>query len=83
MGDRFVLIRIDSREGAHAAGAQAIRNTGSEVEMREELAEVVGGLTPMPAPTTCSAHGRREGRLLEGGRHHHHGQDCGGARLQG
>jgi hypothetical protein len=44
MGDRFVLIRIDSNVGRIRSGAQAISNTGSEVEMREELAEVVGGL---------------------------------------
>lgn len=44
MGDRFVLLRIDSKAGRLASGKQALRNTGSELPMREELAAVVGGL---------------------------------------
>jgi hypothetical protein len=44
MGDRFVLIRIDSNLGRKKSGKRAIRNTGSEVQMREELAAAVGGL---------------------------------------
>src|SRR6516164_1188844 len=44
MGDRFVLIRSDSKVGRHQAGNQAIRNTGTESIMRAELAAVVGGL---------------------------------------
>ena len=34
MGDRFVLIRVDSTNGRLAAGRKAIGNTGSEVQMR-------------------------------------------------
>jgi hypothetical protein len=46
MGDRFVLIRTDSgaKETRISAGLKAISNTGSEVEMRVELAQVVGGV---------------------------------------
>jgi hypothetical protein len=44
MGDRFVLIRVDSKTGRHQAGMQAIRNTGAEPTMRAELAVAVGGL---------------------------------------
>src|SRR6516164_4402435 len=44
MGDRFVLIRIDSTRGRRGSGLRAIGNTGDEVQMRKELAEVVGGL---------------------------------------
>jgi hypothetical protein len=46
MGDRFVIIRIDSSdsESRRSSGLRAIRNTGDELQMRKELAEVVGGL---------------------------------------
>jgi len=44
MGDRFVLLRMDSTTGRQAAGRQAIGNTGSEVQMRSELAEAVAGV---------------------------------------
>ena len=39
MGDRFVLVRMDSSVGRQAAGRRAIGNTGSETEMRAELSE--------------------------------------------
>lgn len=44
MGDRFVLLRMDSTTGRSAAGRQAIQNTGSEVAMRAELAAAAGGV---------------------------------------
>ena len=44
MGDRFVLVRMDSRRGRQKAGRQAIGNTGHEAAMREDLASVVGAL---------------------------------------
>lgn len=44
MGDRFVLIRSDSTKQRHQAGTQAIKNTGTEPEMRAQLAAAVGGL---------------------------------------
>jgi hypothetical protein len=44
LGDRFVLIRTDSTVGRVQSGQRAIRNTGSETTMRQELADAVGGL---------------------------------------
>jgi hypothetical protein len=44
MGDRFVLVRSDSRKGRIAAGLRAMRNTGNEIRMREELAAAVAGV---------------------------------------
>jgi DNA-binding transcriptional ArsR family regulator len=44
MGDRFVILRIDSTHGRRNSGLRAIRNTGDEVKMRNELANAVGGL---------------------------------------
>ena len=44
MGDRFVLLRLDSTSGRVASGMRAIRNTGSEPQMRKELADAVGTL---------------------------------------
>ncbi|MDI9936582.1 bifunctional DNA primase/polymerase [Rhodococcus sp. IEGM 1351] len=44
MGDRFVLLRMDSTESRMSAGRNSIRNTGSEVEMRDELADAVAGV---------------------------------------
>src|SRR5215207_5817300 len=44
MGDRFVLVRMDSTTGRKAAGLRAISNTGDEVRMRADLATAVGGL---------------------------------------
>jgi hypothetical protein len=41
MGDRFVLIRIDSSAHRVAAGRQAIGNTGDETTMRAQLASVI------------------------------------------
>jgi hypothetical protein len=44
MGDRFVLIRVDSTKGRIAAGRKAIGNTGSEAKMRSDLAGAVAGV---------------------------------------
>lgn len=44
MGDRFVLVRMDSSTGRQAAGRQAIGNTGSEEQMRRELASAAAGV---------------------------------------
>lgn len=41
MGDRFVLLRMDSSVGRQIAGRRAIGNTGHEEQMRRELAESV------------------------------------------
>ena len=45
MGDRFVLVRADSAGAGRApAGRRAIRNTGSETEMRRDLSDAVAGV---------------------------------------
>ena len=44
MGDRFVLIRMDSTAGRQTAGRKAIGNTGSEDRMRRELATAAAGV---------------------------------------
>lgn len=44
MGDRFALVRMDSTTGRMAAGRQALRNVGHEIQMRKELADVTGRL---------------------------------------
>jgi hypothetical protein len=46
MGDRFVIIRIDSKSeiGRISSGMKAIHNTGTEIQMREELSNAVGGV---------------------------------------
>lgn len=41
MGDRFVLLRMDSSAGRIAAGRQAVANTGHEEQMRRELSAAV------------------------------------------
>ena len=44
MGDRFALLRLRTSAGRRQAGRGAIRNTGGEIEMRQELAAAVGAL---------------------------------------
>jgi hypothetical protein len=44
MGDRFVILRMDSGTGRLTAGRKAIGNTGSETEMRGELAKAMAGV---------------------------------------
>ena len=41
MGDRFLLVRLDSTKGRIAASRQAISNVGSEIAMRKQLASSV------------------------------------------
>ena len=41
MGDRFVLLRMDSTKERTSAGRRAIANTGSEDKMRAELSTAV------------------------------------------
>jgi hypothetical protein len=52
MGDRFVLLRIDSDVGREESGMRSIGNTGSEVQMRKELADAVGGLVAQTSTET-------------------------------
>jgi hypothetical protein len=44
MGDRFVIIRADSSSGRAKSATKAIRNIGSETQMRKELAHSAGAL---------------------------------------
>ncbi|MGI8536803.1 MAG: toprim domain-containing protein [Mycobacteriales bacterium] len=44
MGDRFVLLRMDSSTGRRVAGRKAIGNTGHEEQMRAELAAAIAGV---------------------------------------
>ena len=44
MGDRFVIIRADSSRGRVKSATKAIRNTGSETNMRKELAHSASAL---------------------------------------
>jgi hypothetical protein len=41
MGDRFVILRMDSSKGRMAAGFKSMANIGDEVRMRETLADAV------------------------------------------
>lgn len=41
MGDRFVIVRVDSGTGRLPAGLRAIGNTGHEEQMRAELSQAV------------------------------------------
>jgi hypothetical protein len=44
MGDRFVLVRLDSHSGRRRAGRQAIGNTGRETAMRADLSAAVANV---------------------------------------
>lgn len=63
MGDRFVLLRMDSTQHRLEAGRRAIANTGGELDMREELAQIVGehieGIDPTVLPELDEAEGER------------------------
>lgn len=54
MGDRFVLVRVDSAVKRRAAGLQALRNVNHETDMRRDLADAVAelldGTDPAAAP---------------------------------
>ena len=55
MGDRFLLVRLDSTttSGRVGAGRRAIGNSGSEPSMRDELSSVVGGLLSTVDPSAA------------------------------
>jgi hypothetical protein len=65
MGDRFVLIRSDSHKGRTEAGAKAIRNTGNETRMRQEMATAVAGLLANLNTTTAGLTDDEMQRILE------------------
>jgi hypothetical protein len=50
MGDRFVILRMDSSKGRKSAQAHAMRNTGSEIPMRAALADVVAAVLATVEP---------------------------------
>lgn len=52
MGDRFILVRLDSTAGRQASGRQAIANAGNETQMRCELSTAVAGLLSTVDPDT-------------------------------
>lgn len=65
MGDRFVLLRMDSTVGRTAAGRRAIGNTGDETVMRAELAVAVAGvLAGLTAATGITVGDDETDRLL-------------------
>ena len=53
MGDRFLIVR--QRIDRHAAGEQAIANTGSEAAMRDEIGGAVRDLLARPVPPELPA----------------------------
>jgi hypothetical protein len=65
LGDRFILVRIDSTIGRKAAGRRAMRNIGSEIEMRTELAAAVGGLIGQIGPEGIELTHAEEEQLLD------------------
>ncbi len=66
MGDRFVLVRLDSYVGRLEASQRARRNVGEEVAMRAELARVVAGLlSTVPPDHTLVLRADEERRLTE------------------
>jgi hypothetical protein len=64
MGDRFVLLRIDSNEGRKPSGQRAIRNTGDETQMREQLAAAVAGVVQHAAITADDLTPAEEDQIL-------------------
>jgi hypothetical protein len=66
MGDRFVIVRMDSTTGRMQAGRRACRNTGEETRMRAELAAAVGGvLASVDATAAITLTEEEQERLLE------------------
>ncbi len=63
MGDRFIILRLDSSIGRLPAGRHAVANTGSESQMRAELAATVAGVLasvrPADAVTLTTAESER------------------------
>jgi hypothetical protein len=64
-GDRFVLLRINSKVHRLESGRQAIENTSSEVRMREKLATAVGGLIANVCTDDVSLQESERDRILK------------------
>lgn len=66
MGDRFVIVRMDSSAGRMPAGRRAIANTGEEERMRAELSEAVGAaVAPVQAHDGVALTDTETERILE------------------
>ena len=64
MGDRFVLLRMNSTEGRLSSGRQAIANTGSEAEMRADLTRAVKAVLDTASTRTVILDSRESETLL-------------------
>lgn len=64
MGDRFVLVRMDSSTDRAGSGRQALRNVGREVTMRADLATAVGKVLAAVDPSRVSPLGEDVETLL-------------------
>lgn len=65
MGDRFVILRLDSSTGRIPAGRRAVSNTGQETTMREELAIAVADvLRPVRAGMAPCLSANEQERIL-------------------
>ena len=64
MGDRFVLLRMDSMDNRLSGGRQAIANTGQETQMRAELTAAVTAVLGQAHTTAIELTGHDQDRLL-------------------
>ena len=64
MGDRFVLLRMDSTRDRTSAGRRAIANTGSEDKMRAELATAVADVLAGASRSGIELNDEETGTLL-------------------
>jgi hypothetical protein len=65
MGDRFVLVRLDSGAGRQTAFRHTMSDTGDEVTMRAELAAAIGGvLAQLDKPADLTLTDEETERLL-------------------
>jgi predicted transcriptional regulator len=65
MGDRFVLVRLDSSQGRKGARRQALSNSGNEISMRTELSAAVASV--LAASTDAGAELSAEDKEVLGG----------------
>jgi hypothetical protein len=65
MGDRFMLLRVDSTIGRKASGRQALRNVSHEITMRSDLAAAVAGVIAGVRPDLAILDGGSFDALLD------------------
>jgi predicted transcriptional regulator len=65
MGDRFMLLRVDSTIGRKASGRQALRNVSHEITMRSELAAAAAGVIAGVQPELAVLDGGSFDALLD------------------